>query len=92
MIPNGNNTHSGNKTLVQANLEHIVVQKSVGTPQLSRFAPLVVQTPSPKEAANNDKLLDKFNRYMRENNYSKSTIYMYTKVVNQMLAMKDRSP
>ncbi len=89
MIPNGNNTNSGNKILVQASLEQIVIEKPLITLQPKPVMPSIVPTPSPKNETDNDKLLDKFNRYMRENNYSKSTIYMYTKVVGQMLAMKD---
>jgi len=89
MIPSGNNTQSGNKILVQASLEQMTIQKPSNLPQSKMIEPSVMQVPSKKIETDNGKLLDKFNRYMRENNYSKSTIYMYTKVVNQMLAMKD---
>ncbi len=89
MIPSGNNTQSGNKIFVQASLEQITIQKPLTTPQPKAILPSVEQAPPLKVENSNGKLLDKFNRYMRENNYSKSTIYMYTKVVSQMLAMKD---
>jgi len=86
MIPNGNNTLSGNKTLVQARLEQLIQQKPVTRKVIP---PLVKPAASPKPVTDNDKLLDKFNRYLRENNHSKSTIYMYTKTVELMLSMKD---
>jgi integrase/recombinase XerD len=86
MIPSGNNIHSGNKILVQASLEQLTQQK----PASSKITPpLVKSTPSPRQETENDKLLERFNRYLRENNHSKSTIYMYTKTVELMFSLKN---